>query len=64
MGDVGASATVASVVDVRAAEHRIAAAFSQVEEARAAKLPTITLSGGLSHISSDLFVSSTSMATL
>ncbi|HTK98549.1 MAG TPA: efflux transporter outer membrane subunit [Pseudomonadales bacterium] len=43
-------------LDVRAAEHRIAAAFSQVEEARAAKLPTITLSGGLSHISSDLFV--------
>ena len=43
-------------LDVRAAEHRIAAAFSQVEEARAAKLPTLSLSAGLSHISSDLFV--------
>ena len=43
-------------LDVQAAEHRIASAFSQVEEARAAKLPTLTLSGGLSHISSDLFV--------
>jgi NodT family efflux transporter outer membrane factor (OMF) lipoprotein len=43
-------------LDVQAAEHRIAAAFSQVEEARAAKLPTLTLTGGLSHISSDLFV--------
>jgi NodT family efflux transporter outer membrane factor (OMF) lipoprotein len=43
-------------LDVQAAEHRIAAVFSQVEEARAAKLPTLTLTGGLSHISSDLFV--------
>jgi outer membrane protein, multidrug efflux system len=43
-------------LDVQAAEHRIAMAFSQVEEARAAKLPTLTLSGGLSHISSDLFL--------
>jgi NodT family efflux transporter outer membrane factor (OMF) lipoprotein len=43
-------------LDVQAAEHRIAAAFSQVEEARAAKLPTLSLSAGLSHISSDLFV--------
>ena len=43
-------------LDVRAAEHRIAAAFSQVEEARAAKLPTLTLTGGLSHIESDLFI--------
>ena len=43
-------------LDVQAAEHRIAAAFSQVEEARAAKLPTLTLTAGLSHIESDLFV--------
>jgi outer membrane protein, multidrug efflux system len=43
-------------LDVQAAEHRIAAAFSQVEEARAAKLPTLSLSAGLSHITSDLFV--------
>ncbi len=41
---------------MQAAEHRIAAAFSQVEEARAAKLPTFSLTGGLSHISSDLFL--------
>src|SRR5512143_1753653 len=43
-------------LDVQAAEHRIAAAFSQVEEARTAKLPTFSLSAGLSHITSDLFV--------
>jgi NodT family efflux transporter outer membrane factor (OMF) lipoprotein len=43
-------------LDVRAVEHRIAAAFSQVEEARAAKLPTLSLSAGLSHVTSDLFV--------
>ena len=43
-------------LDVQAAEHRIAAAFSQVEEARTARLPAISLSAGLSHITSDLFV--------
>ena len=43
-------------LDVRAVEHQIAAAFSQVEAARAAKLPTLSLSAGLSHVTSDLFV--------
>jgi outer membrane protein TolC len=43
-------------LDVQAAEHRIRAAFSNVEAARAAKLPTISLSAGISHITSDLFV--------
>ena len=43
-------------LDVQAAEHRIAAAFAQIEEARTARLPTISLSAGLSHITSDLFV--------
>jgi NodT family efflux transporter outer membrane factor (OMF) lipoprotein len=40
--------------DVVAAERRLAAAFYRVEEAKAARLPTITLTGNGSTISSDL----------
>lgn len=40
--------------DVVAAERRIAAAFYRVEEIKAARLPTIKLTGSLSAISSDL----------
>jgi outer membrane protein TolC len=43
-------------LDVLAARHRMASAFSDVEEAKAARLPTINLTAGLSHITSDLFV--------
>ena len=42
--------------DVIAAERRVAAAFNRVHEARAARLPAITLTTGVSSISSDLFV--------
>ena len=42
--------------DVVAAERRIAAAFNRVHEARAARLPAIKLTGGVSSISSELFV--------
>jgi NodT family efflux transporter outer membrane factor (OMF) lipoprotein len=42
--------------DVIAAERRIAAAFNRVHEAKAARLPAIALTGGVSSISSDLFV--------
>jgi outer membrane protein TolC len=42
--------------DVIAAERRIAAAFNRVHEAKAARLPSISLTTGLSAISSDLFV--------
>ena len=42
--------------DVIAAERRIAAAFNRVHEAKAARLPTISLTMGLSTISSELFV--------
>jgi NodT family efflux transporter outer membrane factor (OMF) lipoprotein len=42
--------------DVIAAERRIAAAFNRIHEAKAARLPTIALTTGLSAISSDLFV--------
>jgi NodT family efflux transporter outer membrane factor (OMF) lipoprotein len=42
--------------DVVAAERRIAAAWDRVGEARAARLPRLSLVGGVSSISSDLFV--------
>lgn len=42
--------------DVIAAERRVAAAFDRVGEAKAARLPKITLTTGVSAISSDLFV--------
>jgi NodT family efflux transporter outer membrane factor (OMF) lipoprotein len=42
--------------DVIAAERRIAAAFHRVGEAKAARLPTIALTTGVSSISSELFV--------
>jgi NodT family efflux transporter outer membrane factor (OMF) lipoprotein len=42
--------------DVVAAERRVAAAFHRVHEAKAARLPTIALTTGISTISSELFV--------
>jgi multidrug efflux system outer membrane protein len=42
--------------DVVAAERRIAAAFYRVEEAKAARLPRISLTAAVTSISSDLFV--------
>jgi NodT family efflux transporter outer membrane factor (OMF) lipoprotein len=42
--------------DVVAAERRVAAAFNRVHEAKAARLPIISLTGGVSAISSDLFL--------
>ena len=42
--------------DVVAAERRVAAAFYRVEEAKAAKLPRISLTAGLNSISSEVFV--------
>ena len=42
--------------DVTGAERRVAAAFYGVEEAKAARLPRISLTGNLTSISSDLFV--------
>jgi len=42
--------------DVVAAERRVAAAFNRVHEAKAARLPAIALTGGVSTISSDLCV--------
>jgi NodT family efflux transporter outer membrane factor (OMF) lipoprotein len=42
--------------DLIAAERRVAAAFHAVEEAKAARLPSISITAALSSISSDLFV--------
>jgi len=42
--------------DVIGAERRVAAAFNRIHEAKAARLPAIALTGGVSSISSDLFV--------
>jgi NodT family efflux transporter outer membrane factor (OMF) lipoprotein len=42
--------------DVVAAERRVAAAFNRVGEAKAARLPSIALTTGVSAISSDLFL--------
>jgi NodT family efflux transporter outer membrane factor (OMF) lipoprotein len=42
--------------DVRAAERRVAAAFNRIQEARAARLPAIALTTGVSAISSELFL--------
>jgi len=42
--------------DVVAAERRVAAAFYRTEEAKAARLPKITLSANITSISSELFV--------
>jgi outer membrane protein, multidrug efflux system len=42
--------------DVIAAQRRIAAAFNRVEQAQAARLPSFSLSGSVSSISSELFV--------
>lgn len=42
--------------DLAAAQLRIAAAFDGVQEAQAARLPRITLTAGISQISSELFV--------
>ncbi|MEF9944808.1 MAG: TolC family protein, partial [Burkholderiaceae bacterium] len=42
--------------DVIAAERRVAAAFYSTEQAKAARLPQISLSANLTSLSSDLFV--------
>jgi outer membrane protein, multidrug efflux system len=42
--------------DVIAAERRVAAAFYGIEEAKAARLPRISLTASLTSVSSDLFV--------
>lgn len=42
--------------DVIAAWRRVGAAFNRVQQARAARLPTLTLTGSVSDLTSDLFV--------
>jgi multidrug efflux system outer membrane protein len=42
--------------DVVAAERRVAAAFHRIQEAKAARLPAINLTTGISTVSSELFV--------
>jgi NodT family efflux transporter outer membrane factor (OMF) lipoprotein len=42
--------------DVIASERRVAAAFNRIQEAKAARLPRISLTAGLNTISSELFV--------
>jgi multidrug efflux system outer membrane protein len=42
--------------DIIAAERRVAAAFNRTGEAQAARLPRISLTGGVNTISSDLFL--------
>lgn len=42
--------------DVIAAERRVAAAFHRTEEAKTARLPSVSLTAGVSWVSSDLFV--------
>ena len=42
--------------DVRAAERRVAAAFYKTAQARAARLPAISLTASVNSVSSDLFV--------
>ncbi|HEY0685664.1 MAG TPA: efflux transporter outer membrane subunit [Steroidobacter sp.] len=42
--------------DIVAAQRRVDAAFNLVQEARAARLPSISISGTGSHLSSDLFI--------
>jgi outer membrane protein, multidrug efflux system len=42
--------------DVIAAWRRVGAAFNRVQQARAARLPTLTLTGSASDLTSDLFV--------
>lgn len=42
--------------DIIAAQRRVGAAFNMVQEARAARLPSLSISGTGSHLSSDLFV--------
>ena len=42
--------------DIIAAEKRVAAAFSRVKEAQAARLPSISITGGVSDLTSEMFV--------
>lgn len=42
--------------DIMAAERRIGAAFNRTQEARMARLPSISLTGSVSDLTSDLFV--------
>lgn len=42
--------------DIIAAEKRVAAAFSRVKEAQAARLPKISITGSVSDLTSDLFL--------